>query len=152
MGNQVSCGLLYTEDTLCLRMAYSFVAGDCMTLVVTPDGKFMSNWGNHDFSIMPDKENALQFAANMQKFYSETAKPYLYAGRMIKPIEYKCEKMLYHRELEGSLEIDNVFSTAWEADGKKVQIFVNHTAHTQTVEFMNKKININGLNAVIEYI
>ncbi len=152
MGNQVSCGLLHTEDTLCLRMAYSFVAGDCMTLVVTPDGEFMSNWGNHDFDIMPDKENALKFAANMQKFYSETAKPYLYAGRMIKAKEYRCEKMLYHRELGGSLEIDNVFSTAWETDGKKVQIFVNHTPQTQKVEFMNKKLNISGLSAVIEYI
>jgi len=112
----------------------------------------MSNWGNHDFSIMPDRENALRFAANMQKFYSETAKPYLYAGRMIKPTEYKCEKMVCHRELGGSLEIDNVFSTAWEADGKKAQIFVNHTTKPQTVEFMNKKITINELDAVIEYI
>ena len=123
-----------------------------MTLVETPDGKLMSNWGNHDFSIMPNRENALTFAANMQKFYSEIAKPYLYNGKMIKPIEYKCQSKSYHRELGGSLEIDNVFSTAWESDGKKAQIFVNHTTETQTVEFINKKIIINGLEAVIEYI
>ena len=89
MGNQVACPLPTEIDTLRYRMGYSFAIGDCMTLVLTPDGKLMQNWGTRDFDHAPDKEKALQFAANMTRFYNETAKPYLYNGRMIaaKPVE-----------------------------------------------------------------
>ena len=152
MGNQVCCGLNHTEDTLCLRLAYSFAAGDCMTLVATPDGQFMSNWGNHDFSIMPNRENVLQFVANMQRFYRAEAKPYLYCSKMVKPKEYTCGYSKYTTESGKVLDIENVFSTAWEADGKRVQIFVNHTAQKQIVEYAGKTIVVEALGAVMEYL
>ena len=150
MGNQVACGLKTSEDTLCLRLAYSFTAGDCMTLVVTPDGRFMSNWGNHDFGIMPNRENALQFITNMQKFFKDSAKEYLYGGKMIRTCDYKCECSKYSTENGRLLEIENVFSTAWETKGKQTQIFVNHTSKEQEVKFRGKTITIPAFDAVIE--
>ena len=62
---------------MCARMAYSFTAGDCMTIVLTPFGKLMTNWGNHDFTRLPDKDKAIKFAANKQKFYKEKAGKFL---------------------------------------------------------------------------
>ena len=60
MGNQVCCALKHLEDgktidTMRFRLAYSYLCGDSMTLVVTPEGKLMANWGNHDFEHVPDK-------------------------------------------------------------------------------------------------
>ena len=73
-----------------------------------------------------------------------------YCGKMIKPHEYKCEYSQYSTEKGKVLDIENVFSTAWEADGKRVQIFVNHTAQKQTIEFAGKTIVIEALDAVME--
>lgn len=73
MGNQVSCGLSYQEENLRYRMAYSFTAGDCMTLVLTPDGNIFPNWGCHDFSFVPNREKTLDFIANMTRLYADQA-------------------------------------------------------------------------------
>jgi hypothetical protein len=83
MGNQVCCNLDTAVDTLRYRLAYSFSAGDCMTLVLTPDGNLMNNWGTRDFEHIPDKEKALHLIRNLTRFYREKAKPFLHAGRMI---------------------------------------------------------------------
>ena len=149
MGNQVSCGLSAQEDTLRLRMAYSFAAGDCMTLVLTPDGRFMSHWGNHDFSVMPDREKALDFAANMQRFYREQAMPYLYGGRMVKPLSYECGVREYPTVFSGPALAPDCISTAWEYAGARVQIFVNHTDREQRVVFQGETLDIPPLQAVM---
>jgi hypothetical protein len=119
MGNQVACPLPTEIDTLRYRMGYSFAIGDCMTLVLTPEGKLMQNWGTRDFEHVPDKEKVLQFAANMTKFYHETAKPYLYNGRMIAGKPVVCGTAPFGHALP------TIHSSAWEADGKQVQILVN---------------------------
>lgn len=149
MGNQVSCGLSAQEDTLRLRMAYSFAAGDCMTLVLTPDGRFMSHWGNHDFSVMPDREKALDFAANMQRFYREQAMPYLYGGRMVKPLSYECGVREYPTVFSGPALAPDCISTAWEYAGARAQIFVNHTDREQRVVFQGETLDIPPLQAVM---
>lgn len=149
MGNQVSCGLSPAVDTLRLRMAYSFALGDCMTLVVTPDGRLMTNWGNHDFSIMPDREKALHFAANMQRFYREQAKPYLYAGKMIKPKGYTCSCTEYSKENGLTTKIPDCISTAWESNGKQVQIFVNHTERDCEIVCMGNTVTVPALEAAM---
>ena len=86
MGNQCACGLSNKEENLCYRMAYSFTAGDCITVVLMPDGNIFPNWGCHDFSYIPDKDKALEFISNMTKLYNEYAKTYLIDGKMIKPL------------------------------------------------------------------
>ncbi|MBE6553563.1 MAG: hypothetical protein E7666_04380 [Ruminococcaceae bacterium] len=137
MGNQVSCGLWYTKDSMRTRMAYSFVAGDCMTLVLSPTGGLMSSWGGRGRLQPPDYEKTVRFAANMTRFYREEAGRYLYCGRMIKPIEYRCAAETYPTREEREVDIPCVLSTAWERDGERVQIFVNHTDCPETVTLSN---------------
>lgn len=145
MGNQVSCGLSYKEENLCYRMAYSFTAGDCLTLVITPDGNIFPNWGCHDFSFIPNREKTLTFIANMTKLYAEDAKKYLFDGKMIKPVEYDCEKTFVTRLNGTKIEVPRVLSTAWEKDGDKAQIFVNHTDSDARVTFNGEEFTVPAL-------
>lgn len=149
MGNMVACPFTNEDDTMCARMAYSFAAGDCMTLVLTPDGNLMTNWGNHDFSKLPNKQRALQFAANMQNFYREKAEKFLYDGRMIAPKETECETLCFHGWENHMIEVPAVYTTAWEKDGERVQIFVNHTETAQKILWNGKNLVISPFNAEI---
>lgn len=152
MGNQVACGLTHKEQNLCYRMAYSFTAGDCITLVLTPDGNIFPNWGCHDFSFIPNRERALSFITNMTHFYSEEAKPFLFNGRMIKPLPYVSE-MTYVTRADGDrIDVPSVLSTAWESDGKRAQIFVNHTESDVTVSFNGEEFTVPALSGAIKKI
>ncbi|MBQ8508626.1 MAG: hypothetical protein IJ493_01850 [Clostridia bacterium] len=153
-GNQVSCGLKAmlpdgtTVDTMRCRMAYSFAAGDSMTLVVTPSGKLMANWGNHDFEHVPDMDKALEFAANMHRFYESGARPFLHAGRMIKPLPCECGTVIYPGT-QGDVVVPKVYTTAWEADGRRVQIFVNHTDEAVVCRVDEREIAVPAMDAVM---
>ena len=119
MGNQVCCPIPTGMDTLRYRMGYSFSIGDCMTVVLCPDGTLMQNWGTRDFEHAPDKEKALAFVGAMTKFYREEAKPFLYNGRMTRGLPVECGTAPFGHNLP------EILSSAWEADGKRVQILVN---------------------------
>ena len=127
MGNQVCCPFLPSEDTLRYRLAYSFSIGDCMTLVLTPDGELMSNWGMKDFSVLPDKEKTFKLIANLSHFYKEKAKNYLYDGKMVAAPSVECETLTYTANTPGgSVSLPAVLSSAWDrGDGKRALILVN---------------------------
>lgn len=148
MGNQVSCGLDTRTDTLRIRMAYSFAAGDAMTVVMRPDGELMTNWGNHDFSFAPDREKAFELASNLARFYREEATDALWCGRMLKPEPYECPSAHYDSGA-GGCEIPHCLSTAWETDGGSIQIFVNHTDGDVSVTFRGETFTVPALSAVL---
>jgi len=133
MGNQVSCPFSHHELTLPFRLAYSFTAGDAMTLVLTPNGELMTNWGDHDFTDLPDYQTVISFVGTLQKFYKEKAGKWLFDGKMIKTPAYETEKVIFHHRNGREIPVDAVLSTAWDKDGDKVQIFVNHTPDEQIV-------------------
>ena len=147
-GNQCS-NVLRSEDTMCARIAYSFAAGDCMTIVLLPDGRLMTNWSNHDFSNLPDKEKTLSFVANLTKFYKEKVSDFLYDGKMTEALPFECGKIpvhLYYYENRESY-LPEIYSTAWEKSGRKVQIFVNHTDDDVTLNVCGKSVTVKALNA-----
>ncbi|MBR3715928.1 MAG: hypothetical protein IKM18_08480 [Clostridia bacterium] len=136
MGNQVSCPFCSEEDTLRYRLAYSFCAGDCMTLVLTPEGNLMSNWGTRDFSHFPDKEKAFRLIANLTRFYKNVAKPYLFAGRMLPLPNIESPNVSFTiKNSERTVTLPAILSSAWETrDGKRALILVNPSdieAHCQ---------------------
>ena len=141
MGNQVSCGIDHTADSLCARLAYSFTAGDCMTIVPSPSGELRSNWGRSAVESKVDRDRALTFIGNLTRLYRESASAYLASGRMCRPICYRCECVTFPRRHGGEVELPSVFSTAWErADGSRVQIFVNHTDQAVRVEIDDGRV------------
>jgi hypothetical protein len=127
MGNQVACPFATETDTVRRRLAYSFAAGDSMTLVITPDGEIMTHWGTRDFAHAPSKEKALRFIKNLVGIYRSSAKKYLYAGRMIEPPRVECESIAYARhDSERKILLPAITASAWEAsDGTRALILVN---------------------------
>ncbi|MGM9626082.1 MAG: DUF6259 domain-containing protein [Eubacteriales bacterium] len=144
MGNQVCCPLPHEIDTLRYRMGYSFSVGDCMTLVFEPQGRLMLNWGTRDFDNPPDKEKAYAFIANLTRFYREEAKPYLYNGRMIGAGDIRCGTMPYGHNLPA------VHVTAWEADGKRVRIFVNSEEEDAVCYADGEEIIVPAMHALLK--
>lgn len=155
MGNQVSCPLDAedadgnTVDTLRMRMAYSFAAGDSMTLVLTPEGKLMANWGRHDFTHIPDFDKTMDFAANMRRAY-EKAKPFLFRGRMVKCPGFSCGSVSF--PVNGvPEEFPAVFGSAWEADGRRILLLVNHTDEpAPVVTASGKELTVPPRDAVVK--
>ena len=127
MGNQVSCPFRDDVDTLCHRIAYSFAAGDCITLVVDPNGNFLPRWGAHDLSRYPDREKVLRLVSNLTAFYRSVAAPFLYDGRMIPAEPLECETVTYpRRDEEPPIDLPALLTTAWEnRAGARAQIVVN---------------------------
>ena len=149
MGNQVCCPFRSDVDSLRWRMAYSFAAGDCMTLVLTPDGILMPNWGTRDFEHAPDKEKSLRMIRNLSRFYREEAKPYLYAGRMIPAMEVDCREIEY--EISGTMcAFPAVHTSAWEApDGSRAQILVNPGDETEVCMIGGRTVTVAPMDAVL---
>ena len=147
-GNQCS-NPLRVEDTMCARIAYSFAAGDCMTIVLLPDGRLMTNWSNHDFTKLPDKEKTLEFVRKLTKFYKEKASEFLYDGRMIAPVSFDVDTVTYHLHYYENREshLPMIYSTAWEKNGRRVQIFVNHTDSDITLDVAGKSVLVKALDA-----
>ena len=151
MGNQVCCPFDYTTDTVRERMAYSFTAGDCMTVNLTPSGEFEPHWGCGKVNALaPDKEKALTFIRNIMRFYREDAKSYLLYGRMEKPVatDIKMKGYDYDKKLS-VIYIPEVFSSAWSYEGKKVQIFVNPQDYPVTFHVEDKEITVEAMNATM---
>ena len=128
MGNQVGCPLREEDDeNLLYRIAYSFSIGDCMTLIINQDGQVKSRWGKPKTDHIPNQEKILRLVKNLTAFYHNEAKPYLFAGRMIKPLEVECGTLEFLRhDCDGSVTLPSVLSSAWEtSDGHRAQILVN---------------------------
>ena len=98
-----------------------------MTLVLTPNGDLMTHWGTRDFEHAPNKEKTLRLIKNLTAFYKETAKDYLYAGKMIEGKDFECNEIyLEFNDKDRGINLPEVLSTAWESrEGKKAQIIVN---------------------------
>ena len=147
MGNQCCCPLPTEIDTLRYRMGYSFSIGDCMTLVLTPDGKLMTHWGTRDFDHAPDMEKTLQFAHNMTAFYREQAKPYLCCGKMLPAGDVVCEEMPF------GYHLPKIHVTAWEAaDTSRARIFVNPSDEDTVCRVNGEEILVPAMQAILKKI
>ncbi len=134
MGNQVCDPLEFTTLSLCARMAYSFLAGDLITLVINDEGKIMSHWGGSDFSSSPDRDRVMEFCRELHlwhKIYPSLFKD----GEMTKPERYTCDTVELAVTWDNSIRQESrVYSTAWRCDGRTVQLFVNYTEEPVSVK------------------
>ncbi len=151
MGNQVCGDLRGDRETLCHRIGYSFAAGDCMTLVLSPDGRIQSYWGQRDLSDLPEEGKVLTFIRNLTRFYREEAKPYLYAGRMIPALPVECpDRAFIGNWGTRPFSLPVLHTTAWEApDGSRAQIIVNPEGYDVTCRVGDREVIAPALSGVI---
>ena len=130
MGNQCCCPIEYAEDDFRYRTAYSFLAGDMLTIVIDEDGEIMHHWGAaRDVVSNPDRDKSLAFIQECNS-WRRAAKEYLCYGDMQKPIFYECEKTRTYtveRRQKFKKEVPMVAANAFSYGDKKATFFANFT-------------------------
>lgn len=149
MGNQVCVDGIFdyerNPENLLMRMAYSFCAGDIVTIILTDNGKPVWNWGLQNFDIMPDEDRVLEFARQANGFRKREGK-YLHLGRMLKPTDLKLEENIVIEKNNDKLYVGKLMQGKWQAaDGTWAEFLANYNDYDVEVDYpANDCIMVNG--------
>ncbi len=152
MGNQVCVGDIFdhdaSPDNIFERIAYSFSAGDMLTLVLNQYGEIAWNWGQVRTKSLPDCDDVKTLVRNLNLWRKNCGKKYLHTGRMTKEFEVICGENEYARiNSEYSVKRSKVHTSAWISPEKTYgQFIVNYNPEAETV-----KVNVtkNGCELVL---
>lgn len=139
MGNQVCVDDVFdyekNPENLLMRMAYSFCAGDIVTLILTDNGKPTWNWGLRNFDLMPDCERVYEFARQANGFRKRERK-YLHEGRMLKPTNLGLEQNVITEKNGDKLYADKLIQGKWLAsDGTWAEFLANYNDYDVQVKY-----------------
>lgn len=130
MGNQVACPLEQTTSMLELRLAYSFLAGDLLTLVLNDEGEIIFDWGMRDFSKKSDRDELISFVAGLHGWHEIF--PEIFRGaEMTKPLKLSCGETKLKMSYGSPVYESNVLTSAWKTGEKTVQFLINWTHEPQ---------------------
>lgn len=137
MGNQngVRGSVDFARSPLNLyqRLAYSFIAGDLLTVVLRGEGKIGWDWGTTWDVPGPDHDSVATLIRNLNAWRRGAGKPYLVFGRMLKPLELRGTSVIPIISPKGaSLNFPSMFSSRWQAGDKTAQLIANYTPEEQT--------------------
>lgn len=130
-GNQVETTEFLATDKganhLLLRTAYSFAAGDLMTIVLTEKGDIHWAWCARFSVPVPDQDSIITLIRNLTAWRKQTAHPFLVYGRMEKPFPAVNMETVDVSKKDGSiLKFDTVLMSRFQGDdGRDVQLLVN---------------------------
>jgi len=134
MGNQICMMLSMEEFNYPYRVAYSFVAGDMLTVVLGEEGQISYAWGNDCFKYHTDKDAACAILKNLNNWRQKGGKRYLHTGKMVKPIPLMCGKNRFVGEDGRPIYVDEVLTAAYEFEGQTMQFAVNYNNKPVTVK------------------
>ncbi len=133
MGNQICMMLSKEAYNYSYRVAYSFIAGDMLTAVLTDTGEISLCWGNECFRDVADKKTALTVLKNLNAWRTGSGKNYLHMGKMVKPLTLHCGKKRFMGEDGRPIEDDEVLTARYEYRGACAQFAANYTLSPVTV-------------------
>ncbi len=133
MGNQICMFLSHEEFNYPYRLAYSFIAGDMLTVVLGESGQISYAWGNDCFKYHTDKETACKLLKNLNGWRQKGGKDYLHMGKMVKPMAISCGTNTFKGEDGRPYIVDEVLTAAYAYGGKIMQFAVNYNSHPVTV-------------------
>lgn len=138
MGNNV-CGdgiidCRRTPDIFQYRLAYSFLAGDILTVVINDEGDIQWAWGQRDFSpdYRPDREAALSMIRTLTA-WRKAFPEFLQLGRAIHPMTVQCGKSIIHTQA-GPVEVPSVLTASYASGDHRMHFFVNWKNESMTVQ------------------
>lgn len=140
MGNQVGTSWTVKLDknpyNYLQRIAYSFCAGDLMTIVIDDLGNIITSWGASWNEEKPNQLDVKNLIKNLSDWRKGPAKDFLIKGKMIKPIGVTGMKNVpMITTTDKAINFDSVFMSNWQlASGLKAQIFVNYLPYEQTIQ------------------
>ena len=129
MGNQICAMLEKRENSFTYRLAYSFAAGDMLTVVMNGNGELQHAWCDY---VEPknkhvDKTSALRFIATLNEWRRQGGGEFLHCGKMIQPLAIKCaEERFLLEDGKTYFKTPAVVTAAYEYAGKRVQFVVNY--------------------------
>lgn len=131
------------------RIAYSFIAGDMLTVVITENGDIDWNWGKRDREKLPPvQQHAETLVKNLNYWRQNEGKKYLHTGKMVKPLKTECEMYPIYRRRYGGIEVPRIHTSAWEsADGGFAQFFANYSEVQRECKVYIDKDNYTLYNA-----
>lgn len=145
MGNQCACDNSVDRErtpySMLYRIAYSFTAGDLLTMVLRESGKVSWAWGSPWDAEPPKQEPIFEFMKNLNRHRKDFME-FLHYGKMVKPkpVNGTCDMTLY-RFKGDDITVPSVLSTRWMArDGKTMQVLVNWQEEPQKVSVDCKKV------------
>lgn len=145
MGNQCtidgSLDFSQNPDCLLFRLAYSFVAGDLMTLLLGKDRKINWGWGVDWDVEFPQQENIFILVKNLnswRKAYSE----FLHLGKMVKPLPLSgAEDFTLYLKNGYETKYPSLLSTRWRSkNGREMQVITNFLNKEQSFSIECSKV------------
>ncbi len=137
MGNQNSSSAVVdirkSPLNLHQRLAYSFISGDMLTVVLKNKGQIHWDWGTSWDVEKPEQESIITLIHNLNAWRKGVAMPFLCYGRMEKPYPvqgtYDIPMILTQG---GKHHFPSLFTSRWTSpEGRQAQIIVNYTTEKQ---------------------
>ena len=140
MGNQNGVSQMIDIEKLpynfLQRLAYSFCAGDMLTVIIRDDGEMIWDWGGSWTVSGPDREQTVRLINNLNGWRQGIGKDYLIYGRMLKPlpVEGMHDVPMITRTTGLIIPFESLFTSNWLLDdGRKSQFLVNYLPVKQSV-------------------
>jgi hypothetical protein len=117
------------------RIAYSFTAGDMLTVVLGGKSSIIWDWGTPWNRAQPDQESVVTLVHNLNAWRKGDGAAYMMHGRMLKPnaVEGTRDVPMTLKEDYGVLHFPSLFTSRWQTqDGRDGQIVVNYLKDAQT--------------------
>ena len=144
MGNQCDFDSIISRndnpDSLLYALAYSFIAGDALALVLKSGGEIIYEWGFTWLQPGPKQKPVKTFVRRLNAMRRGVGHPFLYGGRMLPKCKFTQPGQFVMKRRDGtSIVTGEVLSSCWqEASGNCAQIFVNFREYDVTVQVENE--------------
>ncbi|HBE42718.1 MAG TPA: hypothetical protein DDW27_16245 [Bacteroidales bacterium] len=153
MGNQnalsVAIDVNESPYNFLQRLAYSFCAGDMLTVILRGNGDMIWDWGTTWETDIPNQEYIIKLVKSLNSWRLGSGKDYLVYGRMQKPLPFEgaANIPMITRPGKRSIDFPSVFTSNWQSgNGRKSQFFVNYLPWEQEIT-----LNINNIRDVIVF-
>ena len=117
------------------RIAYSFIAGDLLTLVIESKGQISWGWNTPwDQKVKPDTESILKLVRNLNAWRKHAGKDFLVYGRMERPftVEGSYDIPMYTYS-DKKISYNSLMTSKWQSqNNQKAQVIANYTNKEQT--------------------
>jgi hypothetical protein len=140
MGNQnavsASIDIKKSPMNFLQRLAYSFCAGDMLTVIIRGNGDMIWDWGTKWEAEAPDQQYIIQLVRNLNVWRNGIGKDFLVTGRMLKPLPFKGATNLpmITKPGERIINFPSVFTSNWQfGNDRKAQFFVNYLPREQEI-------------------
>lgn len=144
MGNQVSAMYYLDREksphNLALRLAYSFIAGDLLSVVLKDRNEVHWAWCTKWDVEAPPQEQILPFIKHLNAWRRGAGKPFLLYGRMEQTVPFDGPQTLPLHLSSGmtgrALTYSTILASRWlSPDGREAQFFVNYSDTEQPINF-----------------